>query len=439
MTESKRANPLVFVLVCFFASSAWLGSYSTWMEMTIFTTKLPEGWALGSIFTAAIQVAAIGPLIFMCIDRCTKIPMPRGKFIQLALILCALGNLPLSFFWDKTIKVFGYDHSVTVISMAFFIGILNISSEVIFMPYMCKFRAAYLPAYFIGVGLSSFIPSLVSIIQNASDYNCVFNNATSQLEPVFVEPRFSVRTFYLIMFAWMGISTVSFFLINNHEKSLEKLCIWPSKKPHDNSTIELPLSTEELSTVEIPAHETPVEPITSSVQLHRDLFILVCLATIGCELNTIIPSIQSYAGLPYSQKTYFWSLVLSSLAQPLGAFASVFIHVKRTSLLIGLSLVCAFCTAFTVLIAAQSPNPILKNSIFGSILTITLQFVIYALGFLLRTGLIEAYRDDGSNMIEQEWRLFVGGLVTQSGTFFGGIVMFLLVNVFSVFKDAPSC
>ncbi|KAI6206051.1 hypothetical protein M3Y94_00861900 [Aphelenchoides besseyi] len=393
------------------------------MEMTIFTTKLPEGWALGSIFTAAIQVAAIGPLIFMCIDRCTKIPMPRGKFIQLALILCALGNLPLSFFFGiRRSKC-----SVTTTQLPSFqwrFSLSSLSSCLLYWSWIVEFHSK------LSVDYSKY---------NASDYNCVFNNATSQLEPVFVEPRFSVRTFYLIMFAWMGISTVSFFLINNHEKSLEKLCIWPSKKPHDNSTIELPLSTEELSTVEIPAHETPVEPITSSVQLHRDLFILVCLATIGCELNTIIPSIQSYAGLPYSQKTYFWSLVLSSLAQPLGAFASVFIHVKRTSLLIGLSLVCAFCTAFTVLIAAQSPNPILKNSIFGSILTITLQFVIYALGFLLRTGLIEAYRDDGSNMIEQEWRLFVGGLVTQSGTFFGGIVMFLLVNVFSVFKDAPSC
>ncbi|KAI6174064.1 Riboflavin transporter [Aphelenchoides besseyi] len=310
-----------------------------------------------------------------------------------------------------------------VVTMAFFIGILNISSEVIFMPYMGKFKTAYLPAYFI----------------DASDYNCVFNNATSQLEPVFVEPRFSVRTFYLIMFAWMGISTVSFFLINNYEKSLEKICIWPSKTLRDNSKTELPLSTEELSTVEISTQETPVEATRSSVQPHRNLLILVCLAAIGCELNTIIPSLQSYAGLPYSQKTYFWSLVLSSLAQPLGAFVSVFVHPKRTSLLIGLSTVCACCTAFTVLIAAQSPNPILKNSIFGSILTIALQFVIYVLGFLLRTALIEAYRDDGLNEVEQEWRLFVGGLVTQGGTFFSSIVMFLLVNVFSVFNDAPSC
>lgn len=54
--RKEKANPLIFILVCLFASSAWLGSYASWVEMGVFTQKLPEGWALGSIITIVIQV-----------------------------------------------------------------------------------------------------------------------------------------------------------------------------------------------------------------------------------------------------------------------------------------------------------------------------------------------------------------------------------------------
>lgn len=104
----------------------------------------------------------------MLVDRCTQIPVPRGKFIQASLIVCAVCNIPLALFWDKTIYIFGQYHSLTIIVMAFIIGSINISSEVIYMPYMIEFKSVYLPAYFIGVGLSACIPSLASIVQGST-------------------------------------------------------------------------------------------------------------------------------------------------------------------------------------------------------------------------------------------------------------------------------
>ncbi len=56
MTNNDRANPLICVLIIIFASSAWLGSCAITVEMSIFTRKLPEGWALGPIVMVAIQV-----------------------------------------------------------------------------------------------------------------------------------------------------------------------------------------------------------------------------------------------------------------------------------------------------------------------------------------------------------------------------------------------
>lgn len=136
MEKTGSANPLIFVLVIFFASSSWLSSYATWVEMGVFTQLLPEGWQLGSIITIAIQFASIVPVIFLLVDRCTQIPVPRGGFIQLALIVCALCNIPLALFWEKTIWIFGQEHSFTIILMAFIIGSINIASEVVFMPYV---------------------------------------------------------------------------------------------------------------------------------------------------------------------------------------------------------------------------------------------------------------------------------------------------------------
>jgi riboflavin transporter 2 len=278
--------------------------------------------------------------------------------------------------------------------MAFIIGSINIASEVIYMPYMIEFKQVYLPAYFIGVGLSACIPSLFSIAQGASDYNCVWNNETLQFDQVFVEARFSVSSFYYIMFGWMCVASFSFYLINSHAERIEALtCCSRSKK-----------YTETLR---------PTSNTDGSPNIFRDTIILTCLAFVGFSFNTLIPSIQSYAALPFSQKTYFWSLTLSSLAQPIGAFASFFIHPRKTWLLLFLTSICLTCTGMVVFIASQSPSPILKYSIWGSILIVGLEIVVYSIGFLLRTALLEAYRDDGINEERREFRLFFGGLITQ--------------------------
>lgn len=91
--------------------------------------------------------------------------MPHGIVIQMSLIICVLVNIPLAFFWDRTAWIFGGYHSVVILASAFTVGIVNIGSDVVFVPYMRHFKNVYLPAYFIGSGLSAVFPSLISIAQ----------------------------------------------------------------------------------------------------------------------------------------------------------------------------------------------------------------------------------------------------------------------------------
>jgi hypothetical protein len=58
MSETKggTTNPVIYLLVCWFGSAAWMGSFSAWVEMSIFTQQLPEGWSLASFLIITIQV-----------------------------------------------------------------------------------------------------------------------------------------------------------------------------------------------------------------------------------------------------------------------------------------------------------------------------------------------------------------------------------------------
>lgn len=168
----------------------------------------------------------------------------------------------------------------------------------------------------------------LSNILGASDYTCVWNNETLQFDQTFIEARFSVSTFYYIMFGWMCVACVSFYLINSHAKRIESLTFCGFNRPNSrfvlsvfcsnfiefrstsNTIISINASTLNVDGVEQNAADTSVILPAESVQSKkpnrfRDVCILTCLALVGFSINTLIPSIQTYAALPYSQVGFF--------------------------------------------------------------------------------------------------------------------------------------
>lgn len=59
----------------------------------------------------------------------------------------------------------GEQRSVLLIAITFVMALVNATSNVLFMPYMAAFHPDYLTAYFVGMGLSSLVPSGVSLAQ----------------------------------------------------------------------------------------------------------------------------------------------------------------------------------------------------------------------------------------------------------------------------------
>jgi len=73
---------------------------------------------------------------------------------------------------------------------------------------MMNLQARFLQTYFLGEGLSGFVPSIIGIIQGVGKTTC---NGT---EPHYHEPNFGIGTFWIIMSSLMLLSLISFVVMN---------------------------------------------------------------------------------------------------------------------------------------------------------------------------------------------------------------------------------
>ena len=73
---------------------------------------------------------------------------------------------------------------------------------------MMNLQARFLQTYFLGEGLSGFLPSIIGIIQGVGKTTC---NGT---EPHYHEPNFGIGTFWIIMSSLMLLSLISFVAMN---------------------------------------------------------------------------------------------------------------------------------------------------------------------------------------------------------------------------------
>ena len=202
------------------------------------------------------QLANVAPLIYTVASW----RWPQQNFetpvIYTIISLGAVACLLLAMVWDVTSEIAGTEHSTALLVLQFFLALVDCTSSVAFLPFMFALKPQYMTAYFIGEGFSGLLPSLVALGQGAGSMECVtvtassthdnnfqFNetntietllisselNSTSSIAvhasaettqatllhiyPKFLEPRFSVSTFFLILMSFLIISNISFTLL----------------------------------------------------------------------------------------------------------------------------------------------------------------------------------------------------------------------------------
>lgn len=106
---------------------------------------------------------------------------------------------------------------------------VDCSSRVLYLPFMSKFKEIYLTSFFIGEGLSGFVPSIFAIIQGVGgNPECRLVNETTvddtviwKYEAYTKPPRFSIEVFFYFLLAIVLASAVAFHLLN-YESVVEK-------------------------------------------------------------------------------------------------------------------------------------------------------------------------------------------------------------------------
>lgn len=214
----------------------------------------------------------------------------------------------------------------------FFISFVDCTSSVTFLPFMNIFPSLFLTTYFIGEGLSGFIPSVFALIQGASDTNCknvshvdsTTNVTTWSIQAIPVAPRFSVALFFGLVFMMMVICSVA-FLILNHSKLCKALHLIKTRDDFDvYESVELQ-NTGESKQLDCCGTEIKSQGLSSQAGLlgmveslnHKEyIYYLVMIFIVNALSNGILPSLSTYSSLPYGETPYHLAQALGNMANP---------------------------------------------------------------------------------------------------------------------------
>ncbi|KAK7884391.1 hypothetical protein WMY93_027514 [Mugilogobius chulae] len=159
---------LVHLLACAFGLGSWVAVNGLWVELPLIVNTLPEGWDLPSYLTVIIQLANLGPLLVTLMHRLCPGRLKEHVVIYSILCIGIVSCLLLAFFWDRTSLIAGEPHSTAFFIITFFLALVDCTSSVTFLPFMMQLPAKYITTFFIGEGLSGFIPGVIALAQGVA-------------------------------------------------------------------------------------------------------------------------------------------------------------------------------------------------------------------------------------------------------------------------------
>lgn len=414
---------LVDILAILFGISAWIIINSTFVQLPLMVQTQPEGWNLPSYISVIVQIANVGPILYSISQKLFPGKIKDSWIIYAILILGSAASLLMAFFYHKTSIINDSEYSTALFILTFCGALVGCTSSVLFMPFMGNFLEIYLISYFIGEGLSGFLPSAVALIQGiGGNPVCIPESQNSSvLVPYTEPPRFSTEAFFFFLFSMMTLSTISFFLLNNlrfcqgertdsqtRSQTLSMKYSQTVESSRNNQApvrntvftvgedVEILMKDAETSKMHPKASTTDentnrhinmgvkcdVAKSTSSSQPSADvrqsslsqtvyIYFLLLAAWVCMFANGIFPSIQSYSCLPYGNVAYHLSVTLGSMANPMACFIAFFYpysSVRTISILTSLSTI---ITGYIMATALLSPAPPLVNTVGGEFLVVS--------------------------------------------------------------------
>jgi len=415
----SRRKFLVDILAILFGISTWISINGMFVQLPLMVQSQPEGWNLPSYIAVIVQIANVGPILYSISQKLFPGRLKDSWIICVLLVLGSASTLLIAFLYHKTSFIGDGQYSTTLFVLTFFCALVGCTSSVLFMPFMGNFLEIYLISYFVGEGLSGFLPSVVALIQGiGGNPICVPDSKNSSILVSYTEPpRFSSEAFFFFIFVMMTLSTISFLLLNNLRfcQSERTDCITKFQAPSikyshtfegsknnqapvhspiftvredvetlmkdsETSKIHLKLSTADESTCPY----EPADDVMSSSPSHPSsdqqqpcvsqpvyIYFLVLASWVCMFGNGIFPSVQSYSCLPYGNVAYHLSVTLGSMANPMACFLAFFYPYSSVRTITILTLLSTVVTGYIMATALLSPVPPLVNSTRGEVLVVS--------------------------------------------------------------------
>jgi riboflavin transporter 2 len=296
---------------------------------------------------------------------------------------------------------------------------VDCSSRVLYLPFMASLRPEYLSSYFIGEGLSGFIPSIFALIQGAGESSGCVNvtvgedseNSTATIVsvPSFSEPLFSIEVFFYLMAFVTVMSAVAFHLLNipsvvgrsrsealttrgggtDKEHATKLLDVKTNKKFYNTTPIigstddgqnvcarntmlsEGKPSNSNLLPFELEVNQGSTdEGGNYTLSSGQFVYLMVLLAVICGLANGVFPSIQSYSCMPYGTSTYHIAVTLSNMANPAVCFLMLLMKTPDRRLATVMTFPALVVSSYVFYSALLSPNPPFVDSSWGGLLLV---------------------------------------------------------------------
>ncbi|XP_064155251.1 solute carrier family 52, riboflavin transporter, member 3-A [Anguilla rostrata] len=438
---------LVHLLACAFGLGSWVAINGLWVELPLIVNELPEGWELPSYLTVIIQLANLGPLLVTLMHKLRPGRLNERAVIYAILTVGILACFLLAFFWRETTVVAGAPRSTAFLIITFFLSLVDCTSSVTFLPFMMQLPPEYITTYFIGEGLSGFVPGLVALGQGVGISKCVnvthsFDNSTEALkdpyaiQTQYLSENFSTEVFFFFLSAMMAISLVAFVLLNRVPRMFQL----SSENLVGDSVASVSSGLDNPAAEGVPVERGGEEAGQSRPLLAKPgytvsklAFIYFLVVWVNGLTNGLLPSVQTYSCMSYGNVAYHLSAALASMANPVACLIAMFLP-KRSLVFLGLlSLVGTGFGAYNMAMAALSPCPLLQGSAAGDAIIVlswifftgTLSYVKVMVGVILRD--------------ESHSALVWCGAAVQAGSMVGALTMFPLVNVYHLFHSGDIC
>lgn len=384
----------VYVLVILFGMGSWIAINGLWVELPILVHEAPEGWNLPSYITVLIQIANIGPLLYTLINKFAPTKFNEKHGVYIIVVVGAAACLMLVFLWRKTAFVAGADHSVGLLVAVFLLSTVDCTSSVVFLPYMAVFKPQYMTAYYIGEGMSGLVPAVVALGQNVGRTDCLnktVNATTNETEIVaqYVQPHFPVESFFYFLFSMMLLCGIAFTLLQylpycKGEHVSDSIYVVEKQDIHSSSEEKPEIGKSNSSSLDIVTKDDektssadPILPKHRPLNRKQYVTFFILIGVSNALTNGVVPSISSYATLPYGDTAFHLTATLMNIINPCACVVAFFLPVSSMWVLSWVVFVGTGLSGYILVISAYSPEPPMVGETVGAFVIVSKILYMY--------------------------------------------------------------